>query len=848
VGAHESTLTVLRKLFFVCLMWSSLAIAASGAEVRLSADIAPRPVAEALAAFGRQTGLQLIYVSTIAETQQSKGARAGLTASAALSQLLDGTGLAFEFLNARTVRIFPAPTVVPTVVAAASAAPHSARQPPAGDALGLEEVIVTARKREEEQSKVPINMVVWSQEDLQTLGVKGIDEIAYMTPSVQLDVWGDLGGPAATSLSIRGVSNRNTSITGLYLDDTPIPSVRGWSYFRSFPFAFDLDRVEVLRGPQLQLFGEGNQGGAVRYIFNQPSLSTPTTAAETEFAVPAHGDASYEAGAAIGGPMISDVLGFRVSAWRRSDGGFVDRVDPFTGTTVDHNANHLLSTSVRGALTFAPSDSVRIMPSLTYTSYDLRDSAFFFTQLSDVSAGQLRNGMLLRQPADDKFYLGALKVTARLGAVDLSAVSSYFSRTAAVLIDLTNSFPWGSPLGPGVPMGYSDAVGERRDFHQTTFMQELRLASADASASLTWDAGVFYSTEHFRDAEHLTAAHGLPDALPGPVDLENAAVSDQTRLSAFGEISFRMTKRLTVNAALHSEHTQYDGVTEMPPILPSAGADSALLPRFGLSYQANESNLLYLTGAKGYGIGGLYWLFAECMQAQAVVPMDTLWSYEAGTKTRLLDGHVQLDTGVFHITWNNGPGYPVFPGSPCNTVYLNTPGAAASNGFDITSQALLGERLKASLALAYADARYTRSLTEEGSVTVGEGDAVGVLPHVVSPWNVAASLVYTVPLTNGTTAELTAQDIFRSRNPGPFSEHNLVSAYYGPGNVPDPSTNLVNLRAGLRWAHYDVALVVNNALDAQPTIQRTTGISGSPVFFATTLRPRTIGLSAALRF
>ena len=844
-----SSLTRLRKLLLVFLMGSLATAFASGADsvVRLSADIGPRPVAEALAAFGRQTGLQLIYVSTIAEAEQSKGARAGLTASEALTQLLDGTGLAFEFLNARTVRIFPAPAVVPTAVAAASAASHSARRPLAGDGPGLEEVIVTARKREEEQSKVPINMVVWSQEDLQALDVKGMDEIAYMTPSVQLDVWGDLGGPAATTLTIRGVSNRNTSITGLYVDDTPIPPVRGWSYFRSFPFAFDLDRVEILRGPQLQLFGEGNQGGAVRYIFNQPSLSTFTIRAATEFAVPAYGNASYEAGAAIGGPMIPDVLGFRVSAWRRSDGGFVDRVDPFTGATVDHNANHLLSTSVRGALTFAPSDSVRITPTLTYTSYDLHDTAFFFTELSDINAGQLRNGMLLQQPADDTFYLGALKVTASLGAVDLSAVSSYFSRTAAILIDLTNSFNWNSPLGPGMPAHYSDAIGQQRDLRQTTFMQELRLASTDPGASLTWDAGVFYSTEHFRDGEHLTAAHGLPDVLPAPVDLQNAAVSDQTRLAAFGEISFRMTKRLTVNAALHSEHTQYDGVTEFPPMLRSAGADSTLLPKVSFSYQANESELFYLTAAKGYGLGGLYWLFVECMEAQAVVPTDTLWSYEAGTKSRLLDGRVQLDTGIFHTTWNNGPGYPVFPGNPCNTVYLGTPGAAASNGFDITSQALLGQHLKVSLALAYADAHYTRTFTENGTVTVREGEAVGALPHVVSPWNVAATLVYAVPLANGTTtADLTAQDIFRSRNPGPFAYDNPASVYYAPGSAPDPSTNLLNLRAGLRWAHSDLALFVNNALDARPTIQSTSG--GFPVFFATTLRPRTIGLSAALRF
>jgi outer membrane receptor protein involved in Fe transport len=558
------------------------------------------------------------------------------------------------------------------------------------------------------------------------------------------------------------------------------------------------------------LFGEGNQGGAVRYVFNQPSLSTFTTSGETELSVPAYGDASYEAGAAIGGPLIPDVLGFRLSAWRRSDGGFVDRVDPFTGATVDHNANHLLSTSVRGALTFAPSDSVRITPSLTYTSYDIHDSAFFFTELSNVS--------------------------------------SYFSRSAALLIDLTNSFTWDGALSPGTPVDYSDAIGDRRDFHQTTFMQELRLASADPSAFLTWDAGVFYSTEHFRDAEHLTAAHGLPGALPGPVDLQNTAVSDQTRLAAFGEISLRMTKRLTVSAALHSEHTQYEGVTEFPPLLRSAGTDSAVLPKVTLSYQAGESELLYLTAAKGYGLGGLYWLFVECMEAQAVVPMDTLWSYEAGTKSRLLDGRVQLDTGVFHITWNNGPGYPVFPGDPCNTVYLSTPGAAASNGFDITSQALLGEHLKVSLALAYADARYTRTSTEGGTVTVGEGDAFGVLPHVVSPWNIAASLMYTIPLTNGTSAELTGQDIFRSRNPGPFAYDNPASAYYAPGGVPDPSTNLVNLRAGLRWAHCDLALFVHNALGARPTLQSTNGGPGFPVFFATTLRPRTAGLSATLRF
>src|SRR6267142_1320238 len=132
-------MTVLRNALLLCLTWSLLTAPGNCADtaLTLSADIGPRPVAEALAAFSRQTGLQLIYVSTIAETQQSKGARAGLTAAEALTQLLDGTGLQFEFLNARTVRIYPAPPVVPTALASL---PAPAERRTGSSALGLEEI------------------------------------------------------------------------------------------------------------------------------------------------------------------------------------------------------------------------------------------------------------------------------------------------------------------------------------------------------------------------------------------------------------------------------------------------------------------------------------------------------------------------------------------------------------------------------------------------------------------------------------------------------------------------------------------------------------------------------------
>src|SRR5216684_1117254 len=277
-------MTVLRNALLLCLTWSLLTAPDSRADtvLILSADIGPRPVAEALAAFSRQTGLQLIYVSTIAETQQSKGARAGLTAHEALTQLLDGTGLQFEFLNARTVRIYPAPPVVPTALASVPVPQTNAERRTGSSALGLKEIVVTATRREEQANRVPISMAVWTQEAMEASGVKGMDEIGALTPGVEFDFDSAIGSADYTNLVIRGVTGTHGATTGVYIDDTPVPAARGDTFGRSFAWTFDLDRVEVLLGPQGALLGQGTLGGAVRFITNQPSLTTFSGLARAE--------------------------------------------------------------------------------------------------------------------------------------------------------------------------------------------------------------------------------------------------------------------------------------------------------------------------------------------------------------------------------------------------------------------------------------------------------------------------------------------------------------------------------------------------------------------------------------
>jgi iron complex outermembrane recepter protein len=130
-----------------------------------------------------------------------------------------------------------------------------------------------------------------------------------------------------------------------------------------------------------------------------------------------------------------------------------------------------------------------------------------------------------------------------------------------------------------------------------------------------------------------------------------------------------------------------------------------------------------------------------------------------------------------------------------------------------------------------------------------KGEAVGTLPRVISPWNVTASVEYSIPLSGDAVATLRAEDIFRSRNPGPFQDNDPASLSYTPGNLPDPSTNILNLRATLRRASYDIAVFANNALDSRPTIvRRYDDNPWPPSAYATTFRPRTIGLSASWHF
>ena len=808
-------MTSIQHLALACTVVWMFATSASGEQTpaALRRDIPPQPLPQALAAFALQTGLQLIYVSNIVRDQQSPGARADSQAAAALEQLLTGTGLRFEFLNSRTVKLFaPAnarPTVAPLVAAPAHRPARSAALPAA-----QEEIVVTATRREGFASQAPLSMTVWSQQDMEASGIKGMAGIGALTPGVEFDFNTGISADFFTNLVIRGVALRHGNTTGIFIDDTQMYAAQAGTFGRAFPWSFDLERIEVLRGPQGTLLGQGTLGGAIRFILKQPNLRSASGYVRTEWSTTERGAANYEAGAAWGGPLISDVLAVRVSAWTRSEGGFVDHVDRLTGAVIEHNTNTSLGKSARAALTWQPMDAVQIAPSLVYESFDQRNPSTFF--LSDSGAGELRNTSVVNQPAYDNFHLASLRFAARMRSADLSAVTSYTERAAGITVDINPA-----------AADYTEGAALPITLQQTVFSQELRLSSADPGATLSWITGIHYSAVRYRQASSVVS-------FGTPVIEQTATVIDQNQREAYAQFALRLSKHITASAGWRFGRTTSDGATETPPISKLSGAETAVTPSYGLSYQTDASNLLYLTVAKGYRSGGVV---PGCGTDLDRYLPDTIWNYEIGAKSRLLAGRVQLDANLFHGRLDN-----VQQDAITTTCVSSSPGATATtSGFELALRWMATHQFTLSLGAAYADAHFTQTVKSGDAVVVRSGDALGQPPLMPSPWTATASVDYNLALWSGVSANLRVEDAYRSRNPGPLYTDSPTSPEYNPDFKADPATNILNLRAQLQWPGLELTLLVDNALDSQP-------ILGRRGTYVTTFRPRTVGLSATVRF
>ncbi len=645
----------------------------------------------------------------------------------------------------------------------------AADKPAAAVSGGLEEVVVTATRREERLQDVPISISAFGQERLDAQGLHTIDDLTRLTPGVTLwrNGFSSTGNynDETSDVNIRGVdSTAGTATTGVYIDETPIQGRHlGFGGINAFPQLFDLDRVEVLRGPQGTLFGAGAEGGALRFLAPQPSLTGSTGYVRGDLSTTRRGDPSYEGGAAVGGAIIDDVLGYRVSASYRREGGWVDRANytraandiatpPVYAGTTEKAANWWQTATFRAALKWKPSDAVSVSPSIYYQRIEINDTAAYWPDLSNPDSDVYRNGNRLKNKSTDPFWLAAVRLDWDLGFAQLVSNTSYYARDQSSVSDysqylratwtyfglLPNTFP------PPGAMGYAPFRDVQRNFYQ-----EIRLASSDKASRLSWTTGLFFShlnenvpeniIDPTLDAEVQAFTAGASSvcsvALPCPGGLidyipEQRFVDKQ--LAAFGEATFRLTDTFKATVGVRFSKIDYTGTAyETGPFIgatvvsAASASENSVTPKLVLAWQPDRDNLFYASASKGFRPGGVnvdvgalcnadltnLGLPQGSVAGSRVVPTqfssDSLWSYELGGKNTLLDHRLQLNSSIFYINWKNIQQNVYLP--TCGEQFAANLGQAQSRGGDINLVYKASEALTLDLTAAYTDAKLTKS-------------------------------------------------------------------------------------------------------------------------------------------
>ena len=781
----------------------------------------------------------------------------------------------------------------------ATANPASA---PSRAGTGIEEVVVTATRRAEKLGNVPVSVSAFTDIKMDVLGVKSFSDLAKFTPGVNYE-------DASKDISIRGIdSSAGSGTTGIYIDDTPI-QIRnlGFNSNNTLPSVFDLQRVEVLRGPQGTLFGAGSEGGTVRYITPQPSLTDYSGIARAEIAFTEDGAPSYEAGAAYGGPIVDDKLGFRVSGWWREDGGWIDRVNYLTGQTTEKNANDVDSYVLRGALTWAPTSHLTITPSIDYQNRRQNDQDQYWVGLSNPGSGNFVDATPDRQEDKDRYYLGSLYVHYDFGGFEMISNTSYFSRDEHVngysgtLYNLSyfqsilaaGTDPWGrncikkmiacrtdlypllTPTGinlPGLP-NYVAVNNITNTQHDVT--QEVRLQSTDPNSPLTWVIGVFYdhngqeSKEEINDpqlaaiteylwGETLQRAWG-ENLLPNGDDYINDSLSHDEQLAGFADATYAFTPQWKLEAGLRYAQTHFDFVNSAngpQNFGPSGGSgkesETPLTPKVSVDYQMTPDDLFYATVAKGYRIGGANAPFPLKACGVSSVPnsysSDEVWSYELGAKNKWLDGKLSTDASIYYINWNKIQQDVYLP--LCGLQYTGNLGKAVSKGFDLQIDYQVLEQVHLEATLGYTDARYTaNAYSADGELLVASGDAIAGTAgqNWYSPWTASAGIEYDFQLL-ANDAYARADYEFSSHNDWPLSTQNPLSESFDPTLVADPATNLVSIRAGMIIGSLDASVFVNNLLNSHPQLDLNHQDSSTLLYQASTFRPRTTGVTLTYRY
>lgn len=721
------------------------------------------------------------------------------------------------------------------------------------------DIIVTAQRRPQTIVQVPMSIDVLRGEELAERGVDQFVDYAITVPSLSFGFNGAEARGSRNTIAIRGVSGTDT--TGYYVDDTPLP-------YGVDPHLFDIDRIEILRGPQGTLYGAGSMGGTIKVLTREPNTRNFEGLGTAELSHTNEGSVNVSLGAALNIPIASDVAALRISFYHDYLSGVFDRVYgqplpyyPEAPTAllsgVEKNFDSSRVTGGRAALLVKPAERLEVVASV-YAQWTNEAGA---TQ-ADTEPGNFDQFRTynIQEPYKENYVLGNLTVRYDLGFADLTSSTSYFDRNwkeAEDITEIIDTFFRSAYANPDVAP-FPLPIYNKRDQHR--FVQELRIGSS--TGIIDWFVGGFYQhvwTE--RKASLLaTGMAANPDYIDFGVDDVFFVSTDSettTEASVFGDVTAHLTERLDVSGGVRFSRTKVEN-DRVSGGLFDAGLnlkgleqkENVVTPRAAVRYLLSKDNSVYASAAKGFRLGGTNTpLPSTCdpdlgelgIASPGSYNSDSLWSYEAGAKTKFAQGRIGVNAAAFVIKWDEIQQSVRLP--RCGFNFVSNVGKAEIKGFEVELLASPTDELNLTFSASLNDS----AVLDPGQGTTAEkGDWLLNTPR----WKFAASAVYRLPVWPGREPFFRLDYSYFGRSFSTFNQDD-------PAHLVDPQPylvrkpfQLVNARLGATFGNVETALFVTNLFNEAANLGDALSIGldfpDRPRWI--TNRPRTIGVNATVNF
>lgn len=600
---------------------------------------------------------------------------------------------------------------------------------------GVEEtILVTANKREENVREVPSSISVIRQDQLEDLQATQLTDFAAYVPGLQVDSGGT---PGQTLISLRGIAAIAPGATvASYIDQLPAGSSS--VYARAAAFAldllpYDIERIEVLRGPQGTLYGAGAMGGLIKYVLRDPDLThRELRVGGGPSDVQGAGDAGWDLRLGANLPLAEGSASLRVGYGRNDTPGFIDNaVDGSRGV------NDGEQESARLAFLWSAGDNVSLSLAAMRQSIDSDNNANVALDPETLEPlfGDLENGLFLDEPFNNEIDVFSATLDWDLGWAAFTSATGYSETTTEQRQDATLTF---GPLLPllGAPEGIS-AFDLGLDLDKLT--QEFRLTSR-STGDLEWQGGVFYTEEDVENRQRASAQLFDGTPIPGVDPLALISIpSSYEEIAVFGSASYALTDRFELGAGVRFASNDQVFVQNfisgviVPPGMTSGGSDEDVFtwmvsPKFQLS----EDVMLYARAATAYQPGGPNVALPDVPPA---VDSATLTNYELGVKSEPLERRVLFDLTVYRIDWEDIQ----VSESRGGVTFLVNGGTAVTEGLELATAFKPTDRLRLGLNGAWTEARLDEDISSIGG---RDGDDLPLIPEL--SWSATAE--YLLPL------------------------------------------------------------------------------------------------------